>query len=179
MGKAKSRKLNFKSFVWFGIKFGKLLACHNSCIFFHYPQSIQSTISLQLLYIHQQSSTVSHLPYKKSWFFFMGSRLPTASYWLKSLTPNTNLDELCLHFDNRPCACRLYLLRTKAFWIYSKGCLANTEYYSNFANYFLVDSVPEVISLPITGGNLKYLEWIKNSTRENWCHGLDGKPWIA
>jgi len=27
--------------------------------------------------------------------------------------------------------------------------------------------VPEVISLPITGGNLKYLEWIKNSTREN------------
>ncbi|KAL6648675.1 hypothetical protein ACP70R_012899 [Stipagrostis hirtigluma subsp. patula] len=27
--------------------------------------------------------------------------------------------------------------------------------------------VPEVISLPITGGNTKYLEWIKNSTREN------------
>ncbi|KAG2554228.1 hypothetical protein PVAP13_9KG649200 [Panicum virgatum] len=27
--------------------------------------------------------------------------------------------------------------------------------------------VPEVISLPITGGNSKYLEWIKNSTREN------------
>ncbi|CAJ1974000.1 unnamed protein product [Sphenostylis stenocarpa] len=26
--------------------------------------------------------------------------------------------------------------------------------------------VPEVISLPITGGNLKYLEWIKESTRE-------------
>lgn len=26
--------------------------------------------------------------------------------------------------------------------------------------------VPEVISMPITGGNLKYLEWIKNSTRE-------------
>ncbi|XP_054789140.1 protein CutA 1, chloroplastic-like isoform X2 [Prosopis cineraria] len=26
--------------------------------------------------------------------------------------------------------------------------------------------VPEVISLPITGGNLKYLEWIKDSTRE-------------
>ncbi|RWW20585.1 hypothetical protein BHE74_00041298 [Ensete ventricosum] len=28
-------------------------------------------------------------------------------------------------------------------------------------------SVPEVIALPINGGNLKYLEWIKNSTREN------------
>ncbi|ONK75630.1 uncharacterized protein A4U43_C03F18900 [Asparagus officinalis] len=27
--------------------------------------------------------------------------------------------------------------------------------------------VPEVISLPITGGNLKYLEWIKSSTKEN------------
>ncbi|CAL9066940.1 unnamed protein product [Musa banksii] len=27
--------------------------------------------------------------------------------------------------------------------------------------------VPEVIALPINGGNLKYLEWIKNSTREN------------
>ena len=27
-------------------------------------------------------------------------------------------------------------------------------------------SVPEVISLPITGGNLKYLEWIKDSTRD-------------
>ncbi|KAL6645244.1 hypothetical protein ACP70R_016852 [Stipagrostis hirtigluma subsp. patula] len=27
--------------------------------------------------------------------------------------------------------------------------------------------VPEVISLPISGGNTKYLEWIKNSTREN------------
>ncbi|KAF8718130.1 hypothetical protein HU200_003801 [Digitaria exilis] len=27
--------------------------------------------------------------------------------------------------------------------------------------------VPEVIALPITGGNTKYLEWIKNSTREN------------
>ncbi|XP_027355586.1 protein CutA 1, chloroplastic isoform X2 [Abrus precatorius] len=26
--------------------------------------------------------------------------------------------------------------------------------------------VPEVISLPINGGNLKYLEWIKESTRE-------------
>ncbi|KAL2340014.1 hypothetical protein Fmac_007954 [Flemingia macrophylla] len=26
--------------------------------------------------------------------------------------------------------------------------------------------VPEVISLPITGGNLKYLEWIKESTKE-------------
>ncbi|KAI4307468.1 hypothetical protein L6164_030651 [Bauhinia variegata] len=26
--------------------------------------------------------------------------------------------------------------------------------------------VPEVISLPITGGNLKYLEWIKDSTRD-------------
>ncbi|KAE9609075.1 hypothetical protein Lal_00020600 [Lupinus albus] len=26
--------------------------------------------------------------------------------------------------------------------------------------------VPEVIALPITGGNLKYLEWIKESTRE-------------
>lgn len=26
--------------------------------------------------------------------------------------------------------------------------------------------VPEVISLPITGGNDKYLEWIKNSTRD-------------
>ncbi|KAL6867708.1 hypothetical protein ACP4OV_015732 [Aristida adscensionis] len=26
--------------------------------------------------------------------------------------------------------------------------------------------VPEVIALPITGGNTKYLEWIKNSTRE-------------
>ncbi|KAG5018877.1 hypothetical protein AAZX31_06G090200 [Glycine max] len=26
--------------------------------------------------------------------------------------------------------------------------------------------VPEVISLPITGGNLKYLEWIKESTRD-------------
>ncbi|RWR92487.1 protein CutA, chloroplastic [Cinnamomum micranthum f. kanehirae] len=26
--------------------------------------------------------------------------------------------------------------------------------------------VPEVISMPITGGNLKYLEWIKNSTRD-------------
>ncbi|MED6152025.1 hypothetical protein PIB30_087991 [Stylosanthes scabra] len=26
--------------------------------------------------------------------------------------------------------------------------------------------VPEVISLPITGGNLKYLEWLKESTRE-------------
>ncbi|KAI5654989.1 hypothetical protein M9H77_32176 [Catharanthus roseus] len=25
--------------------------------------------------------------------------------------------------------------------------------------------VPEVIALPITGGNLQYLEWIKNSTR--------------
>ncbi|KAL8464003.1 hypothetical protein ACS0TY_033804 [Phlomoides rotata] len=25
--------------------------------------------------------------------------------------------------------------------------------------------VPEVISLPITGGNVEYLEWIKNSTR--------------
>ncbi|OEL28175.1 hypothetical protein BAE44_0010800, partial [Dichanthelium oligosanthes] len=29
------------------------------------------------------------------------------------------------------------------------------------------ESVPEVIALPITGGNSKYLEWIKNSTREN------------
>ncbi|OEL19805.1 Protein CutA 1, chloroplastic [Dichanthelium oligosanthes] len=27
--------------------------------------------------------------------------------------------------------------------------------------------VPEVIALPIQGGNLKYLEWLKNSTREN------------
>ncbi|KAJ3673712.1 hypothetical protein LUZ60_005704 [Juncus effusus] len=27
--------------------------------------------------------------------------------------------------------------------------------------------VPEVISLPITGGNDKYLEWIKNNTRDN------------
>lgn len=27
--------------------------------------------------------------------------------------------------------------------------------------------VPEVIALPINGGNLKYLEWLKNSTREN------------
>ncbi|OAY81333.1 Protein CutA 1, chloroplastic [Ananas comosus] len=26
--------------------------------------------------------------------------------------------------------------------------------------------VPEVIALPINGGNLKYLEWLKNSTRE-------------
>ncbi|KAL3514250.1 hypothetical protein ACH5RR_026967 [Cinchona calisaya] len=26
--------------------------------------------------------------------------------------------------------------------------------------------VPEVISLPITGGNLQYLEWIKNTTRD-------------
>ncbi|KAL6554992.1 Protein CutA 1, chloroplastic [Orobanche gracilis] len=26
--------------------------------------------------------------------------------------------------------------------------------------------VPEVIALPITGGNLRYLEWIKNSTRD-------------
>ncbi|KAL2251119.1 protein CutA, chloroplastic [Sesamum indicum] len=26
--------------------------------------------------------------------------------------------------------------------------------------------VPEVIALPITGGNLPYLEWIKNSTRD-------------
>ncbi|XP_075650515.1 protein CutA, chloroplastic [Castanea sativa] len=26
--------------------------------------------------------------------------------------------------------------------------------------------VPEVISLPITGGNLQYLEWIKSSTRD-------------
>ncbi|KAJ8648099.1 hypothetical protein MRB53_001122 [Persea americana] len=26
--------------------------------------------------------------------------------------------------------------------------------------------VPEVIAMPITGGNLKYLEWIKNSTRD-------------
>ncbi|KAL5231792.1 hypothetical protein ABZP36_030568 [Zizania latifolia] len=29
------------------------------------------------------------------------------------------------------------------------------------------ESVPEVIALPIKGGNLKYLEWLKNSTREN------------
>ncbi|CAD6209917.1 unnamed protein product [Miscanthus lutarioriparius] len=27
--------------------------------------------------------------------------------------------------------------------------------------------VPEVIALPITGGNTKYLEWLKNSTRDN------------
>ncbi|BAF26394.1 Os10g0378300, partial [Oryza sativa Japonica Group] len=27
--------------------------------------------------------------------------------------------------------------------------------------------VPEVIALPIKGGNLKYLEWLKNSTRES------------
>ncbi|BAS82682.1 Os03g0186950, partial [Oryza sativa Japonica Group] len=27
--------------------------------------------------------------------------------------------------------------------------------------------VPEVIALPITGGNTKYLEWIKNSTKAN------------
>ncbi|PKA59500.1 Protein CutA, chloroplastic [Apostasia shenzhenica] len=27
--------------------------------------------------------------------------------------------------------------------------------------------VPEVIALPINGGNSKYLEWIKNSTRDN------------
>ncbi|CAL4912974.1 unnamed protein product [Urochloa decumbens] len=27
--------------------------------------------------------------------------------------------------------------------------------------------VPEVIAVPITGGNNKYLEWIKNSTKEN------------
>uniref|UniRef100_A0A453D1S9 Protein CutA, chloroplastic n=1 Tax=Aegilops tauschii subsp. strangulata TaxID=200361 RepID=A0A453D1S9_AEGTS len=26
--------------------------------------------------------------------------------------------------------------------------------------------VPEVIALPISGGNLKYLEWLKDSTRE-------------
>ncbi|KAL8167008.1 hypothetical protein V2J09_008507 [Rumex salicifolius] len=26
--------------------------------------------------------------------------------------------------------------------------------------------VPEVISLPITGGNLQYLEWLKNSTKD-------------
>jgi len=32
-------------------------------------------------------------------------------------------------------------------------------------------SVPEVISLPITGGNLKYLEWIKESTRD-WLSSL-------
>lgn len=37
-------------------------------------------------------------------------------------------------------------------------------------HYIFFDSVPEVISLPITGGNLKYLEWIKNSTREKWCY---------
>ena len=33
-------------------------------------------------------------------------------------------------------------------------------------------SVPEVIALPIQGGNLKYLEWLKNSTGENWCSVL-------
>ncbi|KAJ1295658.1 hypothetical protein BS78_01G239900 [Paspalum vaginatum] len=27
--------------------------------------------------------------------------------------------------------------------------------------------VPEVIALPIQGGNMKYLEWLKNSTKEN------------
>ncbi|XP_062205499.1 protein CutA 1, chloroplastic isoform X1 [Phragmites australis] len=27
--------------------------------------------------------------------------------------------------------------------------------------------IPEVIALPINGGNQKYLEWLKNSTREN------------
>ncbi|KAF3326488.1 protein CutA 1 [Carex littledalei] len=27
--------------------------------------------------------------------------------------------------------------------------------------------VPEVIAMPITGGNTKYLEWIKNNTMEN------------
>ncbi|XP_038717055.1 protein CutA, chloroplastic-like, partial [Tripterygium wilfordii] len=26
--------------------------------------------------------------------------------------------------------------------------------------------VPEVIALPITGGNIQYLEWLKNSTRD-------------
>lgn len=33
--------------------------------------------------------------------------------------------------------------------------------------------VPEVIALPITGGSLQYLEWIKNSTRD-WLPCLAG-----
>ena len=46
--------------------------------------------------------------------------------------------------------------------------------------------VPEVIAMPITGGNLKYLEWIKNSTRD-WMNykgqssqeAFSNKPWSS
>lgn len=39
---------------------------------------------------------------------------------------------------------------------------ALTEHVRNNHEY----EVPEVIALPITGGNLPYLEWLKNSTRD-------------
>ncbi|KAL2480261.1 Protein CutA [Abeliophyllum distichum] len=39
---------------------------------------------------------------------------------------------------------------------------ALTEHVRNNHEY----EVPEVIALPITGGNLQYLEWLKNSTRD-------------
>lgn len=44
----------------------------------------------------------------------------------------------------------------------------NTSSYHFLLSFF---SVPEVISLPITGGNLKYLEWLKESTRD-WLSSL-------
>lgn len=51
----------------------------------------------------------------------------------------------------------------------------NITFLSSYAVYLVSLRVPEVISLPITGGNLQYLEWIKNNTRD-WI-GLSSRCW--
>lgn len=48
--------------------------------------------------------------------------------------------------------------------------VVNLKFLSSWSEiHYLISqcSVPEVIALPIKGGNLKYLEWLKNSTRES------------
>ncbi|WVZ58680.1 hypothetical protein U9M48_008922 [Paspalum notatum var. saurae] len=71
---------------------------------------------------------------------------------------NNNCDQQPIHYQVQSDAEELLIIKTRDSLLdaLTEHVKANHEY-----------DVPEVIALPIQGGSMKYLEWLKNSTKEN------------
>ncbi|KAL6554979.1 hypothetical protein OROGR_006237 [Orobanche gracilis] len=76
--------------------------------------------------------------------------------WLKALSKNV-LRHVLTEYQIQTDSEELLIIKTRESLLE-----ALTEHVKANHDY----EVPEVIALPITGGNLRYLEWIKNSTRD-------------
>lgn len=148
--------------AWLGCLF-RTYGCNDDKIFYQALFANKTIVVYELMYMHL---AMNRLATSSSFDSFLLSVIT----WNRHIFSWTYFNRYSRHFPGiesvywwegkvQTDAEELLIIKTRESLLsaLTEHVKANHEY-----------DVPEVIALPISGGNLKYLEWLKNSTRENW-----------